>query len=101
MAGKVTEADNGNAAKIAHGTDASVGTDGSADTLADNPAAGHDHRTGAGTAAADRIDDPRAVEISAASASASALARSATRFLGRSPRLAAASGLLGLNRARR
>ena len=89
--------------EIADASGGAVRTDRSADTLADDPAAGHDHRTGAGTAAADRIDDPRAIEIAATtstSTTTTALARSATWFLGLGPGLAAPCGPLGLNRPR-
>lgn len=75
-AGKTAGTDDGDIAVMADGTGGAAGADGSAETIPNNPAAGHDDRL-CGTAAggADRVGDPRAVEI-AATATATAAASS-------------------------
>src|SRR6266702_8636876 len=73
--------DDGDAVVIADRACRAVGAHGSGHSLADDPPAGHDHRTRAGAATADRIDHPGAVEIAATTA-ATAFSRRAPRFIG-------------------
>ena len=89
--GNMAGTDHRDAVVIADRTCGAVGAYGSGHAFADDPAAGHDHRAGAGAAAADGIDDPRAVEI--ATATAAAFPRSAAR------RGVSASGSLRLARS--
>ena len=78
---KAAGTDHRDAVVVADRAGGAVGADGPGDAFADDPAAGHDHSAGAGAAAADGIDDPRAVEIAAA-ATAATFPRSAARLLG-------------------
>src|ERR1700689_4461269 len=78
-AGKTAGTDDGDIAVMADGTGAAAGADGSAETIADDPATGHDDRLGGAAAGgADRVGDPGAVEI-AATATATAHAAASPR----------------------
>src|SRR4030081_1524345 len=86
-AGNVTGTGDDDAVEIAGGPDGTTGTNGSGDTLADDPAAGHDHGAPGGAAAADGVDHPGAVKVAAAASTAFRCGAARLRCFG--PRLAA------------